>query len=133
MIVYGRKAPKLNSEDYLQKCIIKAISVLAPNVFVAHIPNGGSRAKQEAINLKAAGVKRGVPDLVLVLSSGQVAFIEVKTPKGKLSPEQDAFGNMCVLRGTKWACIRNIDEVKTTLEAWRELPLRSPPIAEVAA
>ena len=30
-----------------------------------HIPNGGSRNKAEAANLKAQGVKPGVPDLCL--------------------------------------------------------------------
>ena len=30
-----------------------------------HVPNGGSRDKVEAVNLKRAGVKPGVPDLCL--------------------------------------------------------------------
>lgn len=122
MIVYPPKAPKLISEAYLQKCIITAISRLAPNVFVAHVPNGGGRSMTEAVRLKAAGVKRGVPDLLVILSSGQVAFIEVKAGKGKLRPEQEDFANMCVLRGTRWAMINNLDQVKPLLEAWGELP-----------
>lgn len=33
-----------------------------------HIPNGGSRNRLEAINLKRQGVKAGVPDLFLPVS-----------------------------------------------------------------
>lgn len=125
MIAYGTRNPMKHPEEYLQKGIIKAISALAPNVFVAHIPNGGKRGIREAKRLKDAGVKAGVPDLMLVLSNGRVGFMEVKAPKGRLSPEQDAFGNMCALRGTHWAVIRDINEVKVTLEAWGELPVRA--------
>lgn len=124
MIVYPPKAPKLSSETYLQKCIITAIARLAPKVYVAHIPNGGSRNKLEAVRLKAAGVKRGVPDLLVILSNGQVAFIEVKTAKGKMLPEQEDFANMCILRGTLWAMVNDLDQVKPLLEAWGELPYR---------
>lgn len=55
-----------------------------------HVPNGGSRNKAEAANLKAMGVKSGVPDLHLLVKrngySGLV--IELKNDKGKLSNEQ---------------------------------------------
>lgn len=133
MIVYGRNNPMKHPEDYLQKCIIKAIATMAPRVFVAHVPNGGARGKLEAVRLKAAGVKRGVPDLLLILSSGEVAFVEVKAGKGKLSEDQKAFRDLCHNRNTKWAMLNDLDQVKILLEAWGELPYRVPPIAEVAA
>lgn len=56
-----------------------------------HIPNGGKRDKIEAVNLKAQGVKRGVPDLHLPVSRHgfHSLYIELKTETGKTSPEQD--------------------------------------------
>lgn len=54
------------------------------------IPNGGSRHKIEAINLKRSGVKAGVPDLCLPVARNgfHALYIEMKTKKGKLSPKQ---------------------------------------------
>lgn len=48
-----------------------------------HIPNGGSRNKLEAANLKRQGVKAGVPDLFLPVSRGGYhgLFIELKYGK----------------------------------------------------
>lgn len=48
------------------------------------IPNGGSRHPAEAKNLKAAGVKAGVPDLFLPVARGRYngLFIELKRVVG---------------------------------------------------
>lgn len=54
------------------------------------VPNGGLRAVQEAVRLKAEGVQRGVPDLCLPIPRGGFhgAWLELKAGKGKASPEQ---------------------------------------------
>lgn len=56
-----------------------------------HIPNGGSRHKIEAVNLKRQGVKSGVPDLCLPVARGKYhgLYIELKTEKGRTSKNQD--------------------------------------------
>ena len=50
-----------------------------------HIPNGGSRNKLEAANLKRQGVKAGVPDICLPVARGNYhgLFIEMKNASGK--------------------------------------------------
>lgn len=55
-----------------------------------HVPNGGSRNKLEAHNLKLQGVKPGVPDLFLPASRGGFhgLFIEMKSENGRLSEYQ---------------------------------------------
>lgn len=55
-----------------------------------HIPNGGKRDRVEAAHLKAQGVKRGVPDLCLPVARDKFhgLYIEMKTDKGRTSPEQ---------------------------------------------
>lgn len=55
-----------------------------------HIPNGGSRNKLEATNLKKQGVKAGVPDLFLPVSRGGYhgLFIELKYGKNKPTEKQ---------------------------------------------
>lgn len=56
------------------------------------VPNGGSRNKIEAVNLKRSGVRPGVPDLCLPVSRHgyHAMYIEMKSGKGKLSPAQAA-------------------------------------------
>lgn len=55
-----------------------------------HIPNGGSRNKIEAANLKRQGVKAGVPDICLPVARGiyHGLYIELKHGKNKLSDNQ---------------------------------------------
>ena len=53
--------------------------------FLFHIPNGGSRNKIEAHNLKLQGVKAGVPDLFYPLPNKKYhgLFIEMKYGNNK--------------------------------------------------
>lgn len=55
-----------------------------------HIPNGGSRNKLEAYNLKLQGVKSGVPDLCLPVARGGYhgLYIEMKVKPNKPSAHQ---------------------------------------------
>lgn len=57
------------------------------------IPNGGLRDIRTATNLKAEGVKAGVPDIMLAYPTKNFAglFIELKVGKNKTSKEQDAW------------------------------------------
>lgn len=58
------------------------------------IPNGGKRDKITAANLKAEGVKAGVPDIMLPVAKHGChgLFIEMKKPKdGVVSGKQDEF------------------------------------------
>lgn len=57
-----------------------------------HIPNGGKRNGREAANLKAQGVKSGVPDLCLPVARKGFhgLYIELKRIKGgRVSENQD--------------------------------------------
>lgn len=58
--------------------------------WLAAIPNGGHRAKRTAADLKAEGVKRGVPDYLMPVRRGEHVglAIELKTATGRASPEQ---------------------------------------------
>lgn len=58
-----------------------------------HVPNGGSRNKLEAINLKRQGVKAGVPDICLPVAAGDKhgMYIEMKAGKNKPTESQTAW------------------------------------------
>lgn len=55
-----------------------------------HIPNGGSRNKLEAANLKKQGVRAGVPDICLPVARGKfhALYIELKVGKNKATQKQ---------------------------------------------
>lgn len=62
-------------------------------------PNGGLRNPATAANLKAEGVKRGVPDIFLPVTCTKYAglYIEMKKPKvGKASEFQDDYKNFLI-------------------------------------
>lgn len=60
-----------------------------------HIPNGGSRNKLEAANLKRQGVKSGVPDICLPIPSKGYhgLYIEMKYGKNKPTDNQKKYLN----------------------------------------
>ena len=57
------------------------------------IPNGGRRNPREAARLKKMGVKAGVSDIFLPIPRNNChgLWIELKAPKGRISPEQKAW------------------------------------------
>lgn len=57
------------------------------------VPNGGKRDKRTAAMLKAEGVKRGVPDVVLPVARGGFhgLYIEMKVGRNKTSDEQNTW------------------------------------------
>lgn len=62
--------------------------------FMAHIPNGGSRDVREGANLKAQGVKRGIPDIGLFYPNKYAGlFIEMKIKSGNVSADQQDWLN----------------------------------------
>lgn len=93
-----------------------------------HTPNGGQRNAIVGAKLKAQGVKKGVPDVLIVkvfysgygkrwedLGKSRMLFsglaIELKVGKNKTTPEQEAW--LDVLADCGWKCrvCRSLDEV----------------------
>jgi len=83
-----------------------------PDKLLFAIPNGGSRNKLEAINLKRQGVKPGVADVLLLIPKGGFASLclEFKTKAGKQSPEQKEFQKQAEKCGSKYVIVRSVKE-----------------------
>lgn len=79
-----------------------------------HVPNGGQRNAVEGMQLKASGVVAGIPDMILIHKGCAFGF-EMKTPTGKVSPEQEKVHKVWVQDGTPVYVIRSIDEFKSTI------------------
>lgn len=82
--------------------------------FMYAIPNGGSRNRIEAKNLKRQGVKSGVPDICLPLPSGywHGLYIEMKAGKNKPSENQKKWLAFLESVGYKTAVCYGFEEAK---------------------
>lgn len=90
-----------------------------------HIPNGGTRDPIEAKHLKQQGVKRGVPDLCLPVAHGRYhgLYIEMKTPEGHTSKDQDWWGEHLTAQGYMWEVCHGWEAAVATLEWYLSLPM----------
>lgn len=101
--------------------------------------NGGRRDAVTGARLKATGVRRGVPDLFLAVpmpiiycggiegvddskwicgSGYHGLWIEVKTPTGRVTPEQQAFMTRQSELGYRCVVVRSVDEGIKTIESY---------------
>ena len=106
-----------NDEAAIQASIVQWARLVAPGAIIFAVPNGGWRSKREAALLKWTGVVAGVPDLAVV-SRGKACFLEVKTGKGRLSPEQAAMLARLQEMGAGVAVVRSIDEARAAFKGW---------------
>jgi len=74
-----------------------------------HVPNGGTRNKIEAMQLKASGVVAGIPDLILIHDS-KAYGIELKTLIGKVSDKQIKVHESWKNQGIDTFVIRTFEE-----------------------
>lgn len=120
------KLPTL-SEAQIQRSVILHLEANAsPGVIWFAVPNGGYRNLVEAARFKKQGVRAGVPDLCFVLpNGGRAAFLELKKPKGRVSPDQLVFRQMALDTGALWGIAYGIDEAVKILSDWGVLKVRA--------
>ena len=106
-------------EADLQRAVVQALRFALPRSAIIHhcaneVTEPGPRgAKRQAI-LVGMGVHRGCADL-MVISAGRVLFLELKAPKGRLRPEQEAFRDAVRTQGFGWALVRSLDDALDAL------------------
>src|SRR6056297_4111854 len=101
-------------EADLQRAVVTALRFALPKTAIIHhcaneVTEAGPRgAKRQAI-LVGMGVHAGFADL-MILCDGRVLFLELKAPKGRLSPAQEAFRDAVLAQGFSWALVRSLDD-----------------------
>ncbi len=101
-------------EADLQRAVVTTLKFALPKTAIIHhcaneVTEPGPRgAKRQAI-LVGMGVHPGFADLI-VLCDGRVLFLELKSLKGKLSPDQEAFRDSALAQGHGWALVRSLDD-----------------------
>jgi hypothetical protein len=107
------------AEERIHIAIVNLLTATAaPGVRFHHVPNGGLRSKREAARFKLMGVKPGVSDLVISMPEGRTGYMEVKSPKGRLTEDQENFLAAMAANGNLTAVVRSLDEAADVLAAW---------------
>lgn len=114
------------AESNVQCSIVKLCRMALPSSYrILSIPNGRFKADPTTIaRLKREGLTPGAPDLVLIRNDGWCAFIEVKSDKGRLSPEQVEWADWLAAGGGDMVVVRSLDEVEAALRSWN-VPVRA--------
>lgn len=114
------------SEHQIQCAVARFLDLAldqVPNCIWWAVPNGGWRDRRTASKLKAEGVKPGVSD-IMVLWGGRLICIELKTAKGRQSPEQKQWSDDATMAGAAYYIARSVEQVEEFLDA-AGVPLRA--------
>ena len=123
------KSRKKQEEHELQKGCVKWFRLQYPKLqkLLFAIPNGARLAGNNRVErakewnkLKAEGAVQGAADLFLSIPSGDLAglYIEMKTPKGKQSKEQQAFEQAVVQQGYGYAMPKSFFEFERVIKSY---------------
>lgn len=122
------------TERQAQRAVVQYVRLKYPDVLIWSTPNGGSRNKIEAANLKKDGVLAGVPDLFVArvkynetyfsaslppkvkIDTG--LFIEMKSAKGRLSDSQIEIMNKLSEEGYKCEVCYSSDEAIKVIDEY---------------
>lgn len=103
-----------HEESSIQKSCVRWFRLQYPSLakLLIAVPNGGRRGIVEASIMKSEGVVAGVADLLLLIPSKGCPFlcIEMKTPKGRQSPEQKAWQHEVEKIGARYVVCRGIED-----------------------
>ena len=123
-------------EADLQRSVVIALRFALPKTAIIHhcaneVTEPGPRgAKRQAI-LVGMGVHPGFADLI-VLCDGRVLFLELKSLKGRLSADQEAFRDAVLAQGHAWALVRALDDALGALADHGFTTRVAPPVRRTA-
>ena len=100
------------SEHQLQVLVLDYIEQekATPDIFAFAIANAGQRSLRMGARMKREGLRAGVADLCVVMPLGRVAWLEMKSDKGRQSLEQKGFEARCKRLGHHYAIAKTFDE-----------------------
>jgi hypothetical protein len=105
-------------ESLIQVAVVQHLAWRGiPGLFWTHFPAGGLRNPIVAAQLKAAGTKAGVPD-ILLLANGRLYGLELKSLTGRLSANQVATHAAMREAGAIIGVAAGVDEALELLDAW---------------
>lgn len=111
---HWRKRP----EQQFQKTVVQFLSraLRSPTIWTAFPAGGGGRVRGAI--LKSMGLQPGWPDILVVhplprANHGVVLVgLELKAPKGKISPEQERMADNFIRAGAHYPLCKSLEEVE---------------------
>jgi hypothetical protein len=138
LIAAARRKKRASPEHDLHRAVADYLRVaLKPPTIWTTIGHGGGGRVRGAM-LKAAGVQKGWPDILIMHYAGmsyrgvKVVGIELKAAKGRLSPAQKATDSAFFGVGAHYFIARSVDEVEGFLRGVG-IPLHATLTAKAAA
>lgn len=119
-----RKKVKHEEAD-IQSEFFNQVGFIFPNLpekLLFAVPNGGSRHKVEAANMKRQGVRRGVSDVILLIPKKGFASLclEFKTKTGTQSDDQKEFQRQAELCKSKYVIVRSAKQAIKVMKQYLE-------------
>ena len=108
------------AEAQLSRTLFEWLQIAKPRCIYTAVPNGGHRNVIEAANFKRQGVIAGAGDWVFTWDLGS-GWIELKTDKGKLNANQEAFRDTCQRLGVKYEVARSLEDAIGILREWERI------------
>lgn len=104
-----------NEEARMQTEFFKQVPLFFPTLpskLLFAVPNGGSRNKIEAANLKRQGATAGVADVICLIPKKGFASLclEFKTKIGRQSDEQKEFQRQAECCRSKYVIVRSVED-----------------------
>lgn len=89
-------------------------------------PLQGARSARNGARMKAEGMRRGTPDMLLAVPRGDCAglWLELKTATGYLNPHQKVMLKRLTLAGYATVVTRSVEETTHAIRAYLNLPTR---------
>jgi hypothetical protein len=103
------------------------VLVIRINSSVQWTEHGSRLASYRIVNTNATS---GLADIV-IFANGRSAFLEVKRPKGKVSPSQDKFRQTAATYGMGYHVVTSVDEALAVAKYIMTASLRERPILTV--
>jgi len=116
-----KSKPRAKDEELLQKAVVSYLLLLEGQKKITFSANYNNVARSDAYasrtgaKNKAMGVRKGWPDLTVFKFESKPIFIELKSPKGRLSKEQAEWRDRLQAMGFDWALCRSLQDVKDAL------------------
>lgn len=104
-------------EAAIQRAIVEHVKFRAtPGTLCLAIKNEGKRSAALGLEYKRQGMRPGAPDLLILVPGRAALGLELKTAKGKLSPEQKQFALDWEAAGGVYVPAYGLSEALETLE-----------------
>jgi hypothetical protein len=105
------------SEFQVQMAVVTYLKIRARSgVCWFSCPNGGYVMDPRAVaKLKAAGLRPGIPDIVVLIAGEPTLGLELKTKGGRLSDAQKEMRDVWIAAGGQWEVATGVDEAVAAL------------------